>query len=372
MAINRLENVTTSAQGTTASPESFAQYSSRMSMRLALPTGALIALLVIGLNTDRGLVPLSDDLRSFGTLAFFAMLPLSAITAGWAYILGIRGWNDRVAAERQRSWYFGFLPVALAYMLVTAGLLVIGITLIERAFRELQLSLIQGTLLASIGSTAFTFWVVGDAMRLDTRRLLTLVVVILGSGVYLTLFAIDDPQWWRVSFSYLGKLESNVNWLFNATLIFTGILLLIWYSYFMSDYGILLRHGIADARWAMVIRVGLLWIGVGVMIVGLFKSQLTPFSSLMHNTAAYSMAGVFLLFMLGARWIAPGFPAEFHTLSLTVVAVLIGTIAWAISGGVNTVGMEMTVFVLGLMWLSQFARNTENLAIEQEPEAFVK
>ncbi|MCB0110158.1 MAG: hypothetical protein KDE53_29765, partial [Caldilineaceae bacterium] len=89
-------------------------------------------------------------------------------------------------------------------------------------------------------------------------------------------------------------------------------------------------------------------------------------------TAAYSMAGVFLLFMLGGRWIAPGFPAEFHTLSATVVAVLIGTIAWAVSGGVNTVGLEITVFVLGLMWLSQFARNTENLAIEQEPAAFAK
>ncbi|MCB0096035.1 MAG: hypothetical protein KDE46_09965, partial [Caldilineaceae bacterium] len=219
--------MTTTAARVTAVQESFAQYISRISMRLALPTGGIVALLVILLNTDRSAVPLSDDLRSF-------------------------------------------VPVAFAYMLVTAGLLVIGITLIERAFRELQLSLVQGTLLAVLGSTAFTFWVVGDAMRLDTRKLLTLVVVILASGVYLTLIAIDDPQWWRVSFSYLGKLESNVNWLFNATLIFTGILLLIWYSYFMSDYRILLRHGIADARWAMVIRVGLLWIGVGVMIVGLF------------------------------------------------------------------------------------------------------
>ncbi|MCB0110872.1 MAG: hypothetical protein KDE53_33360, partial [Caldilineaceae bacterium] len=216
MAANRLETVPTYVDRPQVIQESFAQYINRMSMRLALPTGGIIALLVILLNLDRSSVPLSDDLRSFGSLAFFAMLPLSTVTAGWAYRLGVRGWNDRVGPERQRSWYFGFLPVALAYMLVTAGLLFVGITLIERAFRELQLSLIQGTLLAVLGSTAFTFWIVGDAMRLDTRRLLTLVVVILASGVYLTLVAIDDPQWWRVSFSYLGKLESNVNWLFNA------------------------------------------------------------------------------------------------------------------------------------------------------------
>lgn len=51
--------------------------------------------------------------------------------------------------------------------------------------------------------------------------------------------------------------------------------------------------------------------------------------------------------------------------------VLIAAIAWAIRGGVNTVGLEMTVFVLGLMWLLQFARNREDLAIEQDSESFV-
>ncbi|MCB0124093.1 MAG: hypothetical protein KDE58_17685 [Caldilineaceae bacterium] len=343
-----------------------------MSTRLAIPAGVILGLLVLLLNTDRSLVPLSDDFRSFGDIGFFAMLPMSAIMAGWAYVLGIRAWNARVATAQRRQWVWAFIPVALAYMVLLGAIIFLVITVLERAFQELALSKIQGTLLVGIGAAAFTSWMVADAMKINTSRLLTLVVVILAGGVYLTLITIDDPLWWRVSFSYLGKMESNVNYIFNTTLIFSGILLLIWRTYFLYDYDILLRHGVANARWAPLVRYGLLWIGVAVMIVGLFKSQLTPFSSLMHNTAAYSMAGVFLLFMLGGRWIAPGFPAEFHTLSLAVVAVLIGAIVWAISGGVNTVGLEMTVFVLGLMWLSQFARNTENVAAEQEPEAFAK
>jgi hypothetical membrane protein len=209
-------------------------------------------------------------------------------------------------------------------------------------------------------------------MKIDTSRLLTLVLIILASGVYIALTTIEDPLWWQVSFSYLGKLESNVNWIFNLTLIFSGILLLIWRNYLMSDFDILLRHGIAAPRWDLLFRYGLIWVGVAIMIVGIFKSQLTPFSSLMHNVAAYSLAGVFGVFMLASRWVVPGFPREFLATSGTVVIALVGTIIWAIIGGVNTVGLEMTVFVLGLMWLSAFANTTENLAREKEPESFAK
>lgn len=352
--------------------ESFAQQVNRLSTRLSIVTGLLLGLVVLLLNTDRNSVPLSGDFRSFGDLGFFAMLPLSALMAGWGLIAGIRAWNERVTPDRQRWWYFAFVPVALAYMLFLGGILFLTILVLDHAFQGLALNKIQSALLVGIGGAAFTSWMVADAMKVNTSRLLALVVAILGSGVYLTLITIDDPFWWRVSFSYLGKMESNVNWIFNATLIFSGILLLIWRTYFMSDYRILLRHGIADTRWSLLIDYGLLWIGIAVSIVGLFKSQLTPFSSFMHNVAAYSMAGVFLLFMLAGRWVVPGFPQEFHAMSGTVVAVLIGTISWAIIGGVNTVGLELTVFVLGLMWLSQFAHNTENLAAEQEPESFAK
>lgn len=372
MTINGMDERLTPAGAVQLAQESFTQYNTRMSTRLAVVAGLVVGLLVIFLNLDRHLVPLSDDLRSFGTLAFLAMLPLTAITAGWAFMLGVRGWNARVGPARQRGWRLALLPIALAYMVVAGAMLFVLITLLEHAFRELQISTIQSALLAGSGATALTYWVVSNAMKIDTQRLLTLAVTILAGGVYLTLITINDPLWWRVSFSYLGKVNSNVNLIFNTTLVLAGALLLVWHTYLLKDYHILLQHGVANPRWALLPRYGLLWVGIAVMIVGLFKSQLTPFSSLMHNTAAYSLAGVFGIFMLTARWVVPGFPREFHALSATVVALLIGAILWAISGGVNTVGLELTVFGLGLMWLSQFARNTQNLAVEQEPEAFPK
>lgn len=118
MTIRWMDEGVMTAGETPLAQESFTQYNARMSTRLAVLAGLVIGLLVFLLNLDRHLVPLSDDLRSFGTLAFLAMLPLTAITAGWAFILGVRGWNARVSPARQRGWRLAFLPIALAYMVV--------------------------------------------------------------------------------------------------------------------------------------------------------------------------------------------------------------------------------------------------------------
>jgi len=292
-------------------PEPFAQYNNRISTRLAVLAGLIIGLLVILLNTDRTLIPLSDDLRSFGVIAFLALLPLTAIMAGLGFVLGVRGWNHRVGAARQRGWFIAFLPIALAYMVVTGGMVFVLLTLLEHAFRQLQLSPIQSALLAGSGAAALTYWVVGNAMQIDTQRLLKLAVTILTGGVYLALVTIDAPLWWRVSFSYLGRLDSNVNFIFNTTLILAGALLLVWHTYLMKDYRFLLRHGLADPRWALLPRYGLLWVGIAVMIVGLFKSQLPP---LAHSCTI--RRPIRWLVSLASLWAPPGglslaFPANF-------------------------------------------------------------
>ncbi|MGL4649730.1 MAG: hypothetical protein ACRC1H_10010, partial [Caldilineaceae bacterium] len=254
MAIT-LEN--TRVAGTDAAQpavESFDQMVNRISLWMALPAGMLVALLVVLLNLNRNPIPFGADLRSFAMIAFLAMFPISLVTAGVAFVLGVRAWNARVGAERQRTWHWPLVPVSLAYMLFACGISILLLALVEFAFRELALSRLQAALLMGLGTAAAVPPIVGSAMRVNTARLLTLILVLLGSGVYLTAATINDPLWWRISFSYLGKLQSNVNYIFNGTLIFSGILLLIWTSYLMSDYRILVRHGVAAERWAPWVR----------------------------------------------------------------------------------------------------------------------
>jgi hypothetical protein len=165
-------------------------------------------------------------------------------------------------------------------------------------------------------------------------------------------------------------MESNAKMLFNATFIFTGILLLTWMGYFMSDYRILVRHGVAAEKYARWIRYGFALLGIAIILVGVFKSNYTPLSSLMHNLAAYSLALVFGLFMFGCRWTVPGFSKEFFTASWVLMALLLGAGISAAFGRMNTVGLELVGFALGMIWLSLFVGNTENMAAQLEPDAF--
>ena len=53
--------------------------------------------------------------------------------------------------------------------------------------------------------------------------------------------------------------------------------------------------------------------------------------------------------------------------SWTLVGLLGGTLVWGAMGKVNTVGIEVVAFSLGMLWLNQLANLTENMAGELEP-----
>jgi hypothetical protein len=70
---------------------------------------------------------------------------------------------------------------------------------------------LQAAGIAAGTSAAFIFWVANSSLQVRTKGLLTLIIVIIAIGMYLTVTRIDDPLWWQVSFTYLGKMDSSVN-----------------------------------------------------------------------------------------------------------------------------------------------------------------
>ena len=370
MTSNAIEPGTTADAMPDTEKESLDTYAARIAVRMALPVGLLVALLVIVLNMGRSPIPMMEDMRSFGIIGFLSMLPITLIVSAVAFVLGAMAWNERVDLDRQRRWGAPVLPIAIAYTLVVGFTIVALLTLAEAAFQYLQLITMQSATLTGAVAAAFTFWVANSVMRIRTGNLLQFIVIIVAGGVYLTATTVDDPLWWQVSFSYLGKMESNAKLLFNGTFIFTGILLLTWMGYFMSDFNILVRQDVASKKYVRWVRYGFAWLAIAIMLVGIFKSNYTPFSSLMHNVSAYSLALVFGLFMLGGRWTVPGFPREFFAASWTLVALLVAVLVSAGLGRMNTVGLEITGFAIGMTWLALFVDNTESSAQKLEPAEF--
>jgi hypothetical protein len=101
-----------------------------------------------------------------------------------------------------------------------------------------------------------------------------------------------------------------------------------------------------------------------------FPSRVSPLYSLIHNLSAYSLAIVFAILMLFSKWIAPKFPKEFFTASWVLMGTLVAVLFFSAIGYFNTVGLEMSGFVLGMIWLSQFVGNTERLTKKVDQKAY--
>lgn len=356
----------------TTGQETLEQYARRWALRMGIVAGVVIALLILLANLDRSMIPMLGDHRAFATLSLYAMIPISIIAGASAYYLGAVAWNVRVPEDRRRPEFWPAIPIGAAYTVLVLFILALVLILVEQAFQDLVLAQLQAALIAGALGAAFTNWIAQQAAVMSVSKLVALTFTVIAIGVYLTAATIDDPLWWQISFSYLGTMKSSSRTIFNIALSFTGLLILVWLPFFMGDLHILVRHGQATPRSIMIYRVALILLAIGVAFVGIFKSGYTPFTSLMHNLSAYSLAGVFGVMMFGLQWLIPGLPREVFVMSWILVGGLVLTLVFAALGYFNTVGLEIVVFVLGLTWLSAFINQVSSLAQQDEPSSFAR
>lgn len=349
----------------------YAGYVNRMALRCGTIAGGLVGLTILIANWNRHLVPMFADARSFGIITFLMMVPIVFVVAGVTFYLGVKGHNDRLDDEFTRWWKFPIFFIALAYTILVTGILVVGALLMEHAFQYLELAMMQGVAIGAGISGTLTYFVVQQVMHIKTSKLLQLVLILVSVGIYLTMISIDDPMWWQVTFSYLGSYKSSANYIFNFTLVFGALLLLVWLRYVMRDFMVLVRNGIAIEKAGWWVRFLLAWISVAFGFVGFFPTWGTPFQNMMHNWSAYTMGAMFGVLMLAIRWLVPGFPKDFLKMSLVLVGLLVATMLFAAVGYFNTVGMEFICGMLGFVWLSLFVNVTEQMARQLEPKGYL-
>src|SRR5690606_22660999 len=144
-------------------------------------------------------------------------------------------WNERVPPYRRRIWHWGVVPITAAYTLLLTAIAIASVLVLDAGFRMLVLDKYQGAILAGAAGAALLFWMVKQVFVISVNRLLQTTIVLVVGGIYLTMANMDDPLWWRESFSHLGTLESNTRSIFNTTLVFAGIMFMVWLPYLMSD-----------------------------------------------------------------------------------------------------------------------------------------
>ena len=242
------------------------------------------------------------------------------------------------------------------------------------AFKELELARLQGVFIAALMTAAVANWIISDAIQVNLRKLLSLIVITMSVGLYYAMASNENPYWWRVSFSFLGTNDSNVEAReqFNLTLLFGGFMLLVMQQFLMKHIRVLHKHDAMGNRSFRFFQISLVLLGILAALVGLFPSRVSDFYSIIHNLSAYSLAGILIAYMALIRWLIPKFSKDFINTSLVMTLVMVGVLVLAALKYFNTVGLEIMAFAIGGMWLSIFVKNIEMLAKSLEPEAYAE
>jgi hypothetical protein len=341
-------------------------YADRMALRFAGPTALVAGLLTWALNWGRDPIPFVSDGFGFGfgILFFVLSIVIAFFVAAICFVLGVRYRNRLVAPDMRRSWVLPVAPIALAYALVTMLLVTIVLEFIDAAFKQLALPAPYAVLLIGLSCGVVAYYVANRTMRITVRAVLDVFVIILLTGIALSAIGIDKPRWWERSFSFLGTASSNERSVFNATLVFAGILFVILQQFFMDDFIVLRNRGLLTVRKTRWIRGSLIAMGVLMATVGLIPFGGSMITDTMHDFSAYGLAGILLVYMVAVRWALPYFSREFYLMTWFMVAVLLAALALHLLGSINVVGIELIAFALGGAWFLMFVKNVE-LFVEQ-------
>jgi hypothetical protein len=347
-----------------------AELADRLAMRYALPAGIIVGLLIYFLNLDRRLVPMLGDSTGFGMLAGYGAVIATLISTGLGFVAGSKAHNALVRVEHQRSWKAGVVPIAIVYALVALIIAVVSLQVASNAFIGLELARMQAVVIGGGVAGAVIHMLTRQSVLLNSASLFRLAVILLAGGIYFAAVRNDNAEWWRISFSYLGSWDSNAHRIFNVAFVSAGIMIGIWSAYFMRDLRTLIRHGYATAMSEPWIKWSLIYVGVAIAFVGLFKTRATPFTSFMHNFSAYTVGIAIAIVLLGLRWFIPKLSPEFMSFTWTLAAVLVAVLIMAGVGYINTVGLEVIGFALGVLWMQALGSNVYHIAIKLEPESY--
>jgi hypothetical protein len=350
--------------------ESLAKYTARMALRASWIVGIMLAALVLLLNLDRNPIPMLEDWRSFGLLAIFGMMPAAFVVTWTTFILGIKAWNARLGPDRRRGWKVAVLPVTVAYTLLVALVGVVVLQLAEPAFPGLALDRFQAAFLAGLVGAALTYGLVSQAMLITSGNLLRLTIILVGVGVYLAVSNADDPLWWTISFSSVGTHRTFTSWVFNTTLVFGGLMILVWLPYFANDLNILVRHGLTTPEKAKWVNRGLIALGIAIGLVGVFENKVSQVTDMIHNLSAPMMGVIVIIMALDLRRLIPGFPPEVYATSFFLGGTLVLGVIFVMIGYFNTAGITIYGAAIAFTWLLIFVGAVEQTARELRPNAF--
>jgi hypothetical protein len=255
----------------------------------------------------------------------------------------------------RRIW--DILALALIHVAVYAMLCLVLFAILQDAFKHLQVDTLTGTMMVGLTSAACAYFLYLSASSTSANRLSTLLAIMLGGGVLLSMITASNARWWEANFSILGTTSDFSGLSFNITMIIGGSAITILAGLLTQELTGWATTRAPHTRYRIdVIRWSLVVIGILLALVGLVPVSV---SLPIHNAVATSMVLLFLLLIIGLKRLLPEFPRTFFLLSYAFLAGIVAAgVMYVPVGYYNLTAFELIASGLIFGWIVIFVRIT--------------
>lgn len=273
--------------------------------------------------------------------------------------------RGRVDSLAHKIYWRNFPTVLLSYtLLVFVSLLfffrILGHLFVGATF-DTWTSTVIGTLLVAI----INYIMVYAAKTLTPVTLIKSLTYIIIGGVTVAMLTNQDQQWWLDNLSFLGTPEAINSWQFNITLMFSALIMIALIDYLF----VMLYEGQGKSKNLIILKALLILMALLLGGVGLFPYDDSLFNQTMHNRVAEGLIYIFIVLIIGIRWLLPKVTKQFLKISYGVGAALIGSVF--LFQGIHYLSLtafELISFVLAFSWLLLLLQNLVNIVMNQGQE----
>ncbi|MFU0480168.1 ABC transporter permease [Gardnerella vaginalis] len=281
-----------------------------------------------------------------------------------AFIVGYLRTNKKVISHhliRVAKHAFEITALSTIYgatmFLMSFALLSIINSIIGRAAMNSYLPVLCSALSGIVGYATLI-----QAELLEAKTVASLLPLFVISGAATAGLTTDDPYWYNNNFSQLGDRTTFAASMFNATLVLSGICIIITSYFAITEFVAtqheMLQHNnqklIKHFKMRTTVMAALLILG-GISFIGIGTFRYTPHPFL-HDLCARGVTGLICTMLVCLPWLAPRLSRTFYVASDLAVVLT----AWAgnqwMHGNNTLTNVEALSCLLFLGWIIVFSR----------------
>lgn len=255
---------------------------------------------------------------------------------------------------------FDYIVLALGYMIIALALTVLVLNILSHAFVNVQMAAFSAALVVTVFTALTMYGITSLSVKIQSRDIVNALTLFLVGGVFISMSTVQDRAWWQINFSFLGTTSGPSAYIFNVTLVLSGLLLLCLTDHLLSDLQYVVKGDKTSVlRRTEIVKIMFILISLSLAGVGLFPWDIHP---LLHTGSAYMLVVLFAIMVIGLKWLIPNLSKSFYANSYTLLGLLVVSfVLWQPFHYFNQTAFELIAFCLIFIWLVLFLRTITNL-----------